>query len=183
VTKCFLNRLNQDPKHVNCQVCQKIMWDQINNLKQIWSEFNCASYRKQNENNHDHLAHVGSQKYYGKSSLVQWLSTQLCKFLRIAPNRDAFWNFFYPQYDPGREATILSFYRQFDVCITDLNVFHSLLNLSDNGIGSSAQNIYLSNILLFFLTTFLTAISPLTTHLRAYSNTDRNIAPPLILLL
>ncbi len=47
-------------------------------------------YRKQNENEHDHLAHVGSQKYYGKRSLVQWLSTQLCKFLRIAPNRDAF---------------------------------------------------------------------------------------------
>jgi hypothetical protein len=48
--------------------------------------------------------------------------------LRIAPNRDAFWNFFYPQYDPGREATLLPFYRQFNVCIKDLNTFYLLLS-------------------------------------------------------
>ncbi len=82
-----------------------------NKLQKNWSQLNVASYRKQNEKEHDHLAHVGSQKYYGKSSLVQWLSTQLCKFLRIAPNWDAFWNFFYLVCEATREATFLSFNR------------------------------------------------------------------------
>ncbi len=105
-------RQNEDSKHVRCQAFQKTVWHQFSTIKTNVNKFvhiNRTLYRKENENNHDHLAHVGSQKYYGKSSLVQWSSTQLFKFLRIAPNRDAFWNFFYPQCDPGREATLLSF--------------------------------------------------------------------------